>query len=204
VAGRCHRVGAWPLQDIRLLNQGLFTTQYYSWHYRHLRYCPSFYVAIDVGQSMVSPRAPCFAIQHTILVLLFNHQYRIKAKWGRALAECGMARGRECVWRESAIGVWTKGVVGALAVQQQVSRRWCRLLWNSHRAGGDAVVDTRRRDAHICKSIRWYYGTGQLTAVSTCGCGCGAAGSLDSHSRYMTVCGRNYPAGATTRTTDGV
>ena len=46
---------------------------------RRLLHCPPLYFAIDVGQPMDSLRAPWSAIQHTILVLVF--QYRVKANW---------------------------------------------------------------------------------------------------------------------------
>jgi len=42
---------------------------------RHLLYCPPLYVAIDLGQYMVSSQALCLVIQHTLLVLVF--QYRL-------------------------------------------------------------------------------------------------------------------------------
>jgi len=37
---------------------------------QHLLYCnPPLYFAINIAQYMVSPRPPCFAIQHTILIV---------------------------------------------------------------------------------------------------------------------------------------
>jgi len=37
---------------------------------RRFLHCPPLYFAIDIGQPMDSPQAPCFAILHTILVLV--------------------------------------------------------------------------------------------------------------------------------------
>jgi len=41
---------------------------------RHLLYCtsPPLYFAINIAQYLVSPRPPCFAIQHTILVMAIS------------------------------------------------------------------------------------------------------------------------------------
>jgi len=50
-------IGNWPLQEIRLLIQGLRTNQYYCWRYMHLLHCPPLYLAIDIGQYMDSPQA---------------------------------------------------------------------------------------------------------------------------------------------------
>jgi len=53
-------VKAWPLQDVRLLNQGALLNTILGT--RHLLYCPHFYFGIDVWQYVFSPQAPCFAI----------------------------------------------------------------------------------------------------------------------------------------------
>jgi len=48
-AARAQPPAGWPLQDIRLLNQGLRTNQYYVRHWTPPVWHPFVYVAIDIG-----------------------------------------------------------------------------------------------------------------------------------------------------------
>ena len=62
---------SWPLPDIGLCIRGSCTNKYDSLHLTlPLLPPPPLYFTINVAQCMVSPRRPCFAIQHTILALV--------------------------------------------------------------------------------------------------------------------------------------
>jgi len=64
---------SWPLQDIVcLLGECALVSTILGM--QHLLFCnpPSLYFATNITQYMVSPRPPCFAIQHTILVIAIS------------------------------------------------------------------------------------------------------------------------------------
>jgi len=118
-------------------------------------YCPPLQFAVDIGQSMDSPRAPCFTIQHTILVLVF--QYRVKAKPAGPLRH-----GRRAMFRgfePSANGHLLSPVRrwGNVRTQERAcssDSRFRRKL-----SGTSDIVFRERRGRRCCV---WQHGSGSL------------------------------------------